>query len=366
MKHYIFSITLIVAIINCTLPSYSQTAKSGIENSNNTNDRNDFSFESSPLMKKLFYPRPQRMAVIGKDINVNGAWGTLNRDFDSLKTGRWFIEEQRSAADAIIAGIIQDNEAVIERGMMALEWGAKQQQTDGSFNCSDNFHSTSFYVEAVAHSCILLKRSKYYSLYQERIEKLKTSITNTVNWMLKPEVLVVGKKRNEPYTHRRYLVAAAIGEAGVLCNNNNFIKQSSLFIYEGLSLQDTAGVNPEKTGYDCSYQAVGLLFAHRYFDIVADEKQKEALLLMFEKGFKWLLSRIDENGKVNGVGNTRTGFGQEKVRSGKPKGISFGAIANSLIWWGIYQNDTQLQILAEKVFTTGRYSQIQQLPALTK
>ena len=352
MKHFKFIITLIVVIFINTLSSFSQTDNSRIENTIKANGRNDFSFESSPLMKKLFYPRPQRMALIGKDMNVNGAWGTLNIVFDSIKIGKWFIEEQRYAADAIVAGIVQDNEEVIERGMLALEWGAKQQQSDGAFNCPDNFHSTSFYVEAVAHSCILLKGSKYYPNYQDRMEKLKTTITNAINWMLKPEVLTLGKKRNEPYTHRRYLVAAAIGEAGVLCNNDNFIKQSSLFINEGLSLQDTAGVNPEKKGYDCSYQAVGLLFAHRYFDIVADQKKKAALIPMFSKGFKWLLSRIDENGKINGEGNTRTGFGQEKVRSGKPKGISYGAIVNSLLWWGNHKNDTQLQLLAERVFNT--------------
>ena len=317
-------------------------------------DPNDLAFESTPLMKKIFYSNPKRRALIGKDMNANGAWSKLNQDYDSLKTGRWYIEQQRYGADAIVAGIVQDNEEIIERGILALEWGAKQQQIDGSFNCPENFHSTSFYVEAVAHSCILLKASKYYPKYNQRIEQLKNTIVNATNWMLRPNILEKGKKGNAPYTHRRYLLAAAIGETGVLCGNASFIAQSSLFINEGFTLQDTAGFNPEKKGYDCSYHAFGLVLAHRYFDIVANEKQRLAMVPMFEKGIKWLLSRIDEKGNINGEGNTRTGYGQEKVRDGKPKGISYGSVANAILWWGIYKNDTRLQMLAEKIYSAGK------------
>ena len=318
----------------------------------NVFNRNDLQFESSVLMKQFFYSRPQRMAIVGKDMNENGAWSSVNESFDSLKTGKWFIEQQRSAAEAIIAGIVQNNEQTIERGLLALNWGAKQQQPDGSFNCPDNFHSSSFYVEAVAHSCISLKASKYYLKYKERIENLETVVARTVNWMLQPTILEQGKKRNAPYTHRRYLVAAAMGETGVLCNNPDFIAASALFVKDGLSLQDSMGFNPEKKGYDCSYHAVGLVFAHRYFDVVATDKQKEALNAMFEKAFKWLLSRIDENGVINGEGNTRTGFGQEMGRTGKPKGINYGAVTDALCWWGLYKKDLALQELANKVFIT--------------
>jgi len=78
------------------------------------------------------------------------------------------------------------------------------------------------------------------------------------------------------------------------------------------------------------------------------------MLPMFEKAFKWLLSRIDDKGNINGEGNTRTGFGQEKGRDGKPKVIGYGSASNAIIWWGIYKNDVQLQSFAEKIFGVGR------------
>ena len=164
-------------------------------------DSTDIYFESYQTTKKLFYPRPQRMAVIGKDMNANGAWSSLNMNYDSLKTGKWFIEQQRFAADAIVGGIVRADSAVIERGMIALEWGMKQQQEDGSFSCPDNFHSTSFYVESVAHACLLLKKSPYLKKYEARISPLAFCITKAVMWMLRPDILVNGTKRNAPYTH---------------------------------------------------------------------------------------------------------------------------------------------------------------------
>jgi hypothetical protein len=34
--------------------------------------------------------------------------------------------------------------------------------------------------------------------------------------MIQPSVEIFGRKHNAPYTHRRYLVAAALGEAGAV------------------------------------------------------------------------------------------------------------------------------------------------------
>ncbi len=343
------------SIANTSLLDYSSFSKP-------KTDSTDIYFESYGTTKKLFYPRPQRMAVVGKDMNANGAWSSLNMNYDSLKTGKWFIEQQRYGADAIVGGIVRADSALIERGMIALEWGMKQQQEDGSFSCPDNFHSTSFYIESVAHACLLLKKSPYLMKYEARIKLLETCITKAVNWMLRPDILANGIKRNSPYTHRRYLVGAAIGETGVLCGNKYFIEESAKFISEGISLQDTAGFNPEKNGYDCSYHAVGLLFAHRYYDIVANDKQKKELLKMFENSFNWLLKRIDNEGNINMEGNTRTGSNQEKTREGKPKNVSYGSITNSLIWWSLYKHDNQLESLAEKVFNTGKLKASNQVP----
>ena len=124
---------------------------------------------------------------------------------------------------------------------------------------------------------------------------------------------------NAPYTHRRYLVAAALGEAGVLCDNQTLVDQSKEFIKEGVSLQNPAGYNPEKGGYDCSYHAVGLVFAERYYDVVADSQTKKELYPMLKRANEWLKTRIQPDGTIDSSGNTRTGLSQEKDRAGSIK-----------------------------------------------
>ena len=75
---------------------------------------------------------------------------------------RWYIEEQRYGEDLIISGLMHDNTAAINAGFTAFNWGFAHQAADGSFaGTADPFHSTSFFVEGVAHACLLIEQSPY-------------------------------------------------------------------------------------------------------------------------------------------------------------------------------------------------------------
>lgn len=312
----------------------------------------DYSFETSAFMKKTFYHNAARLAVVGKDMAASGAWGTVNESYDSLHTGKWYIEEQRYAADAVCAGIAQNNKETINRAITAIKWGFKQQNADGSYTCPDNFHSTSFFVEAVAHSCLMLQKSQFANDYKSEVTSFKGKLLKSALWMIKPDIEAAGRQHNMPYTHRRYLVAAALGETGVLCNNQQLINKSENFIDEGLKLQNPVGYNPEKGGYDCSYNAVGLVYAHRYYDLVADNKYKDKILAMYAKSMQWLQTRIAADGTINPEGNTRTGLGQEKGRAGQIKTISYGSIAQDLYWWSTIKDDRYMAQFAEVVYAS--------------
>jgi hypothetical protein len=218
----------------------------------------DLQFETSAFMKRVAYHHPDQIAA---DLAPSGAQGRLNMQWDQNRLGKWYIEEQRSGADAICGGIAQQDKSAIECGLKILRWGFEQQQPDGSFNCPDAFHSTSFFVEAAAHGCLLLNASSFGERYAEEINWMKPRVLKAALWMAEPAVEISGRKHNEPYTHRRYLVAAAFGEAGTLAGNKFLIDKSKDYIREGISLEDPSGFNPEKGGYDCSYHAVGLVFA---------------------------------------------------------------------------------------------------------
>lgn len=307
----------------------------------------DLQFEASPFMKSTAYRRVDSLADHSAP---SGAISPVNIQWEENHVGRWYIEEQRYGTDAILGGIAQQNTTAIERGLKILRWGFEQQRSDGSFDCPDAFHSTSFFVEAAAHACLLLKASQYREQYAAETDWLEPRVRAAALWMAEPAVEVLGRKNNFPFTHRRYLVAAALGEAGVLCSSPLLIEKSKEYIREGIGLQDPSGFNPEKGGYDCNYQAVGLVFAERYYDLVADDQTKHQLQAMLQKGNTWLANQVRADGTLDTTGNTRVGSGQELSRNGVPKKVSYAQVYRAFYHWSLIAGDAAFAHLAEKVF----------------
>jgi hypothetical protein len=305
-------------------------------------------FETSDFMKDRAYRHPERVAT---HVSPSGAQGGINIQWDQSHQGPWYIEEQRFGENAVCAGIAQQDNTAIERGLKVLHWGFEQQGPDGSFQCRDAFHSTSFFVEASAHACLLLSASAFAEHYAEEIAWMRPRILKAALWMAQPEVESRGRTHNGPYTHRSYLVAAAFGEAGVLCGNRFLIDKSMDYIRAGISRQNPSGFNPEKGGYDCSYHAVGLVFAERYYDIVAEGELKQALYGMLERANSWLESRVRPDGTIDATGNTRTGLAQEKSRAGKTKKVSYGQTLRAFYHWYLISGDTTFKTVANTVAT---------------
>jgi hypothetical protein len=308
----------------------------------------DLRFEASTFMKDTAYRRPDHIAA---DIDPSGAEAPVNIEWDRSHTGKWFIEEQRYGGDAIGGGIAKGDPSTIDRGLKILRWGFEQQQPDGSFTCPDAFHSTSFFVEAAAHACLLLNASPFASQYAQDVNWITPRLLKSALWMTVPAVETQGRRSNAPYTHRRYLVAAALGETGILTNNPFLVDHSKAYITDGISLQDPSGFNPEKGGYDCSYHAVGLVYAERYYDIVADGEPKSQLYDMLKKGNAWLATRVFPDGTIDPSGDTRTGEGQEKSRNGVVKNINYGWTYRSFYRWSLISGDPAFARLAELVFS---------------
>jgi hypothetical protein len=306
----------------------------------------ELKIEASDFMKRTAYAHPDKIAG---DISPSGAKGPVNRAWEQTHSGKWYIEEQRDGAEAVSAGISQNDPEAIDRGLKILRWGFDQQQPDGGFDCPDAFHSTSFFVEASARVCLLLGASAYRDRYAAEVDWMKPRILKAALWMIRPSVEGPGRKNNSPYTHRRFLVAAALGLAGVLCDNQQLIEHSKEYIREGCALQNPVGFNPEKGGYDSSYHAVGLVFAERYYDIVADEETKKELFVMLKRANDWLRTRILPDGEVDSTGNTRTGLGQEKDRGGKHKKVSYAQISRTFYRWSSISGDSSYAKLADRV-----------------
>ncbi len=304
----------------------------------------DLAFERSDFMKSSAYRIPDRAS---SDYAESGAYGTVNKAWDKTHSGQWFIEEQRYGFDAVGAGLAWDRKDLVDRGLKIFDWGFAQQQADGSFHCPDAFHSTSFFIEATARTALLLSASKYSANFAPWVASVKPKLLSAARWMTDPKVERKGRESNAPYTHRRYLVASALGFVGKLDDDPALIAKSQEYIKEGLALQAPAGFNPEKGGWDSSYHAVGLTFAIRYYTIVADAATRKAMEPMIDKGLAWLATRVTTDGSVVVTGNTRTGLGQEIGRNLKPKTMSYGSAYRAFAYWSMLREDKKLQETAD-------------------
>jgi hypothetical protein len=127
-------------------------------------------------------------------------------------------------------------------GWKQLDWGLAQQKSDGGFDSKDPFHSTSFFVEALARACLIDPDGASAN----RIDGLRQS----ANWLMSADATKKGIPNNQPYTHRRYILAAGFGQSAIVTQNNEFKLMAQHWAENGLDLQRDDGTNPEKGGYD--------------------------------------------------------------------------------------------------------------------
>ena len=318
---------------------------------------NDFiTFETGGFMRDNAYAGfkapPADWAAQSGALRLNPAWET-NRSL------RWFIEDQQLGGDYVAAGIAFGHADEIRWGLKVLEWGFAQMTTNGDFPHPDNYHSAAFFIEATSRALLLLEASPWRAEFKDQIGGLKAKLHLAARWMIRPEVhdkfWSPTKKGGEwPFGHRRYLDAAALGEAGVLCHDQDLLAAAAEFARQGIAFQQPDGVNPERGGHDSHYQAYGLLFACRYYALVADDQLRAEMKPMMDKAYAWLLTRIRPDGSVDPAGNTRTGLGQEKARDGKPKGLEYRFTAIALAYRGQMTQDQSLQATARRVFEADR------------
>ncbi|MEH2284804.1 MAG: hypothetical protein V7K90_26380 [Nostoc sp.] len=292
--------------------------------------KTDFEHESTDLIANVLY---RRLSGLYRTMMPNGANGA-NVLWLHNQARHWYIEEQRYGEDLIIGGLIKNDPQAIEAGFKMFDWGFSHQVDDGSFFMTgDNFHSTSFFVQSVAHTLLVIQQSPYSEKYASQVAKYKPLVHRAARWMILPNVWKKGIKSNKPYTHRRYLVAAALGLTGKLTDDEELIKYARKSIQEGLSLQRTDGVNPEKGGHDSSYQTVGIMYAQRWVTYLPSDSLTPKVAQMIDKSLSWEQTRILPSGEISSEGNTRTG-GQERIRNGsRYKKVGPGSQIRTFAYW---------------------------------
>lgn len=263
----------------------------------------------------------------------------VNRDYANGISEAWYIEEQRFGADAIISGLLHNDQQAIDAGFQMFDWGFAQQQSDGSFfPTEDPFHSTSLFLGSAAYGLLTLQESTIGELYNDIIQSYLPKLRLAGRWMIQEDVWNTGISNNSSYTHRDYSLATALGLTGKLTGDQALISYANQSIRQGLSKQSSNGVNPEKNGHDSSYQMSGALHAMRWLSYFSTDALATGVAEMINDALIWEESMILDSGEVSTEGNTRTN-GTEITRSGETKGINQREIIHGFSYWASMTED---------------------------
>ena len=293
---------------------------------------------SAPLLVSAVHSR-----VRCNGLSADGA-STLTREWLEGKRKEWFAENQRGGAELVEAGIVRGDHHLVDAGLRMFEWGYARQAADGGFPEShDAFHSVSLFVVDSGRALLALREKREeFPEFVSRLEKLSGQLGAAAEWLLRPEVMVRGKKGNQPYTHRKWVLAAALGEAAQLAGKPALAQAAVEFANEGIGLQTAEGINPEKGGFDVSYQMVGVLEAARYYTTL-DRGAPGGLMIrvrqMLEKACRWEQRRIQPDGKIDPAGSTR--IFKEASRSGKIKQVNYREVVQAFSHVAVITGDKE-------------------------
>lgn len=295
----------------------------------------DDTIPAPPLADLIRHPILRRSLFrlsVGGDLDPDGAAGANRGAY------RW-IEEQRQGADWIQRGVASEKPEWIARGWQVLDWGLGRQQPDGGFASGDPFHSTSFYVEALARALILDPAAA--------TPVRRDGLARAADWLLLPAIEKAGITRNTPYTHRRYILAAALGETAAVTGEDRFARRAAAYARDGIALQHADGTNPEKGGFDAGYQMVGVVMALRYLPACPDPSLRAALRAMIRRAIALELTRQGPDGRIDPTGSTRILL--ETGRTGVIKQVPDGEVVQALCYAALALPDRGLEEPAERL-----------------
>lgn len=304
----------------------------------------DLACDLSPAMKELIHT-PRRVPA---DWKQRSGAVFLNQEWEKDRTLTWYVELQRDGGRWVQAGLAHQNKETIAWGLKQMQWGFQQMAADGSFACDDAFHSASFLVETTAHSILLIEASPYAKAFEEQLQQLKKPLLQCALWMASPANFLNAEKQRI-YTHRRFLIGCGLMQTAIIHQHALLRQTAEYFIQDGIRMQRHDGAFMEKGGHDSSYHAVGLIYFQRILLVTPREWQADSWLASAELGMRWLCRRVKSDGQVDVTGNTRTGLGQEKGRSGQLKGVNLPEFATALLYYAHRTNDSQYEALARKV-----------------
>jgi hypothetical protein len=169
-------------------------------------------------------------------------------------------------------------------------------------------------------------------------QQVRERAVRAARWLLTQADLLVAADAEAP--NRLLFDALAFQACGVLGTLPELVTRGETFARAAVARLDPAGFFVEGGGHDTSYQGVAVLLGVQY-GLAGSPDTDGARGAALHRGARWLADRIDEAGRLDSSGNTRTCEGGESFL-GEPKLVALPTVFAALAYVGVSAGDETL------------------------
>lgn len=286
--------------------------------------------------------------------NVPAATGAYGPNISAPRSA-WYLEYQRAGGTDVIAGVLRHDPTLIAVGLRIFAFGLRRETSSGSFPGSAMpFHGTAMFLSEAAPALVMLKASSYAAQFSVDLARDTRLMQRAAHFMVR-SVGGPGHIDDHVKNHRWFEAAIALGATGTLALDPQLIRWSRQYAWRGVRMQRADGIMPEDGGHDSGYQALGMVSATRYLELVATGSLAQALYAALQRGEAWELSRLRADGSVNQTGDTRTAGCKERDPAGRCKTVFYAPIFSALAHWAAITGTATYASAAHRVWLRSGY-----------
>lgn len=280
------------------------------------------------------------------DAAPNGAYGPNA----TAPASHWYVEYQRAGATDVISGVLRGDRGLVGEGLRIFHFGLAREAPDGSFPGSVwPFHDPAMFLAEAAPALLVLKYSSMAESFQAELGWQTSRMWRAARHLARLAG-APGRVDDPTKNHRFFEAAMALGATGVLAGDKGLQRKSAVYAREGIRMQQPDGIMPEDGGYDSGYQALGMVHAARYLELLAPGALRQSLFTALRRGEAWEISRVRSDGTVDQRGDTRTSGCRERDPAGRCKTTFYAPIFDALARWSVIAGDTRYERVAYRVW----------------
>ena len=314
-----------------------------------------------------FYTQDEMTAAFREDViaklassNQTDANGALSNN----KAGYFHVRFQMGISPLADYAVDAQNSTALEMTIRAIEYSFKYQLPDGDFQLvvpaslagttaateGDKVSGVAFFYAALGSGLLALQENAGFQAQlasKKRVENLIPQYQLSLNFLKSKTDLL--KQIDALAPNRLFFDALAFYAMGRYLNDSEAMKTGLLFAGLAVAKKQPEGYFLEGTGFDSSYQGVGLANGFRLLSILkTDEPLRQSLYDNLACGTSWETTRIKSTGEIDTAGNSRVYAGGESFL-GVEKQVAYTSVLLALWNMYYYSGKENYNTLANKV-----------------